>query len=107
MLHSHGRLDSLYRNHLTEDEKAASERQCARTNAARRTSARACSRQRFQWESRCCERYCGFVCGALSNGMRGGLLAAARSSDRLVRNVAIAWSGLAGFNCSRASESYT
>ncbi len=39
MLHSHGRFDSLYRNQQTEDEKAASERQCARTNAARRTSA--------------------------------------------------------------------
>ncbi len=53
-------------------------------------------------------RYCGGAGGCVSAGMpRGGLFAATRSSDRLVRSVAIAWSVLAGFNCSRASESYT
>ena len=51
--------------------------------------------------------YCG-AGGCTSAGMpRGGLFVATRSSDRLVRSVAIAWSVLAGFNCSRASESYT
>jgi hypothetical protein len=51
--------------------------------------------------------YCG-AGGCIPAGMpRGGLFAATRSSDKLVRSVAMAWSGLAGINCSRASESYT
>lgn len=50
--------------------------------------------------------YC--TAGGVPAGMpRGDLSAATRSSDRLVRSVAMAWSGLAGFSCSRASESYT
>ena len=101
-----------------------SEALCAKANAARPFGRVAFRRERFQLILRprtfaarfrsvvspdpYGKGYCGGAGGCMPAGMpRGGLFAATRSSDRLVRSVAIASSVLAGFNCSRANALYT